>query len=218
MEGSSEKPMLSPTDRAAEILFGLIMALTFTCSVGIANKGGTEIRQLLIGAVGCNLAWGLVDATMYLIGVLLRRSRSKAISDFVRRSSHAEKAREHISHALPPVIVSAIGTEGLEQIRDKLTRLPDTTTVDTRLTARDFQEALVIFFLIFTSTFPVVIPFIFIQDTNLALRVSNLIAIVMMFLCGWSVAKYVRCNKWTMSFSMVAIGVILVAITIALGG
>jgi VIT1/CCC1 family predicted Fe2+/Mn2+ transporter len=155
---------------------------------------------------------------MYLIGVLLRRSRSKAIFDFVRGSSRGEKSREHISRALPPVIVSAIGTEGLEQIRDKLTRLPDTTAVDTRLTARNFQEASVIFFLIFTSTFPVVIPFIFIQDTKLALRVSNLVAIVMMFLCGWAVARYVRCNKWIMSFAMVIIGIILVAVTIALGG
>jgi VIT1/CCC1 family predicted Fe2+/Mn2+ transporter len=75
-----------------------------------------------------------------------------------------------------------------------------------------------LFFLIFVSTFPVVIPFVFIQDTRLALRISNLVAIVMMFLCGWSVAKYVGFSKWKMSISIVVIGVVLVAITIALGG
>ena len=65
----STKSLLNPLDRAAEILFGLIMALTFTCSISIANTHTTEVRQLLIAAIGCNLAWGLVDATMYLVGI-----------------------------------------------------------------------------------------------------------------------------------------------------
>jgi hypothetical protein len=56
------KALLNPLDRAAEVLLGLIMALTFTCSISIANTGGTEIRHLLITAIRCNLAWGLVDA------------------------------------------------------------------------------------------------------------------------------------------------------------
>src|SRR6478672_5884349 len=109
------KLLLNPMDRVAEILFGLIMALSFTCSIGIGSRAPTEIRQLLIGAIGCNLAWGVVDATMYLIGVLARKSRSKTIFDAVRDSSQTVKAREYISDALPPEVASAIGTEGLEE-------------------------------------------------------------------------------------------------------
>ena len=55
---TSSKWLLNPMDRVSAILFGLIMALTFTCSIGITHSGPTEIRQLLIGAIGCNLAWG----------------------------------------------------------------------------------------------------------------------------------------------------------------
>jgi VIT1/CCC1 family predicted Fe2+/Mn2+ transporter len=215
---TGSKSLLNPLDRAAEILFGLIMALTFTSSIGIASRGPAEIRELLVAAISCNVAWGLVDATMHLIGVLSQRSRSKTVFDFVKDSSRPEKAREHISNALPPIMGSAIGMEGLEQIRNKLISLPDSTTVDVRLTGRDFQKALAIFFLVFVSTFPVVMPFIFIRDANIALRVSNLIAILMMFLCGWSVAKYVGCSKWIMSIMMVLIGVFLVMMTIVLGG
>ncbi len=59
MEGGTKfKLLLNPLDRVAEILFGLIMALSFTCSINIATKRPAEIRQLLIGAIGCNLAWG----------------------------------------------------------------------------------------------------------------------------------------------------------------
>ena len=193
------------------------MALTFTCSIGITHSRPTEIRQLLIGAIGCNLAWGLVDATMYLIGVLAQKNRSKTILDSVHNSPGTDKAKEYIFEALPPVLTSAIGTEELDMIRNKLTDLP-ATHIDVRLTVPDVKKAIGIFFLIFISTFPIVIPFLFIKDTKLALRVSNLVAIVMMFLCGWSLAKYVGFNKWRMSITIVLIGIFLVAITIALGG
>jgi VIT1/CCC1 family predicted Fe2+/Mn2+ transporter len=209
--------VLNPLDRAAEILFGLIMTLTFTCSIGIANKGATEIKQLLIGAVGCNLAWGIVDATMYLIGVLAQKSRSKVIWDSVHDPLQATKAREYISGALPSTVASSIGTQGIEEIRNRLINAPE-IPVNVRLTISDVKKAIAIFSLVFISTFPVVIPFIFIHDTKLALRISNLVAIVMMFLCGWSVGKYVGLNKWKVSFATVSIGILLVGVTIVLGG
>ena len=218
MEGTPKlNLLLNPLDRAAEILFGLIMALSFTCSIGIATRGPAEVRQLIIGAIGCNLAWGIVDATMYLIGVLARKSRSKTIFDAVQNPSEADKAKSYISEELPSVLIAAIGGEGLERVRNKLGRM-ENTSVDVRLNGRDIKEALAIFFLIFISTFPIVIPFVFIGNTQVALRVSNLVAIVMMFLCGWQVARYVGYNKWKMSLAIILIGIMLVAITISLGG
>src|SRR4051812_40018469 len=107
-EITRSKPLLNPMDRAAEVLFGLIMTLSFTCSISILTTHNTEIRQLLIGAIGCNLAWGLVDATMYLIGLLSIKNRNKKIFDAIRNSSDTDKAKSYISEALPPVIASAI--------------------------------------------------------------------------------------------------------------
>jgi len=214
---TESKSLLNPLDRAAEILFGLIMALTFTCSIGVATKGHTQIGELLVGAIGCNMAWGLVDAVMYLTGVLARRSRNKIMFDSVHNPSQIQAARRHISDALPPIVASTIGTDGVEQIRNQLIKVPNVSP-RVRLTGDDLKKALALFSLIFISTFPVVVPFVLIHDPGTALRISNVIAIVMMFLCGWSVAKYVGFNKWLMSAAMVSIGILLVAITIALGG
>lgn len=218
MESIAEtKWLLDPMDRAAEILFGLIMALSFTCSISIANSHRTEIRQLLIGAIGCNLAWGFVDATMYLIGVLSQRKRNKMILDAIRNSSETAKARKYIAEALPPLVASVTEKEMLEQIRNRLSLLP-AITGNVQLSFRDTKKAIALFSLIFISTFPVVVPYVLIHDTRLALRISNMIAIAMMFLCGWSLARYVGFSKWLMGLAMVFIGIILVAITVALGG
>jgi hypothetical protein len=218
MEGlKKSKRLLNPLDRSGEILFGLIMALTFTCSISIANTHSTEVRQLLIGAIGCNLAWGIIDATMYLIGVIAQRNRNKVIFDYVQNSSESNKAREFISDALPPIVASVIETEELEKIRNKLVNLPNQIAME-KLTIHDIKKAIGVFLLVFISTFPVVIPFAFMQDSMLALRISNLVAIVMMFFCGWSVASYAGINEWIMSIAMVSIGIILVAVAISLGG
>jgi VIT1/CCC1 family predicted Fe2+/Mn2+ transporter len=51
-----------------------------------------------------------------------------------------------------------------------------------------------------------------------ALRVSNVIAIGLLFLGGYKLAKYSGGHPWRFGFVMVGIGAALVALTIALGG
>ena len=56
-------------------MFGLIMAVTIVGSLSIATAGHTEVRAVLIGALGCNIAWGLVDAVMYVLRGVAERAR-----------------------------------------------------------------------------------------------------------------------------------------------
>jgi VIT1/CCC1 family predicted Fe2+/Mn2+ transporter len=72
--------------------------------------------------------------------------------------------------------------------------------------------------LVFLSTLPVVIPFILIGDPKLALRVSNAVAVTMLFLCGYAFGRCAGLQPWAIGLSMVAVGGGLVAMTIALGG
>jgi len=211
------KGLLSPFDRISEILFGLIMALTFTCTINIFESGRTEVKDTLIAALGCNIAWGLVDAVMYILGVLSERGRNKTIVKFIRSTNQTESAREFISDALPPLLASVISNEQLDELRKSLLSIPE-SSIKVRLTKTDFKTAIGIFFLVFISTFPVVIPFLFITEAQLALRISNLVAIVFMFICGWLLASYGNYNKIVSSISIAVIGVLLVGLTIMLGG
>jgi hypothetical protein len=76
-EHPAERPstrVLEPIERISEVLFGLIMVLTITGSISVAEAGRETVRTMLIGALGCNLAWGLIDAVMYLMGALSRQA------------------------------------------------------------------------------------------------------------------------------------------------
>jgi len=170
--------ILDPVSRISEILFGLIMALTITTTLSAATAGRDEVRTLLAGALGCNVAWGLVDAVMYLMTALTER--------------------------------------GAERLRVRQAETKDLPSPS--LTRDDWRGALGVFLLVLLSTFPVVIPFLLVGNVLRAVRLSNLIAIVMLFVCGYALAKHGGLSPWRTGLSMVLLGVVLVGIAIALGG
>src|SRR4051812_29380093 len=209
--------VLDPLARTSEILFGVIMALTFTGTLGVATAGREEVRTLLVGIIGCNIAWGLVDGVMFLMSALTERGRGILTVRAVCDAGNVQGAYEAIAGALPPVMTSILTKDDFERLRLGLMRirgLPDTP----RLTGRDWIGALAVFLLVFLSTFPIVIPFIVFERVNVAVRVSNLVAVVMMFAAGYRLAAYGALGRLRTGISVALLGVVLVAIAIALGG
>jgi hypothetical protein len=209
--------VLDPMERISETLFGLIMALTFICSLGVATTGNVKIQTMLIGALGCNLAWGIVDGGLYLLARINDRGGHILTMRALRQAPDPETARRVIADALPPKLVSVLPLEQLELMRQELQQLPEPCERP-RLTKRDWIGALGLCLLSFASTFPVVIPFIFLSDAKLALRVSYAVAIVMLFCCGCAFGYRSGLRPWAAGLVMVALGGALVGVTIALGG
>ena len=208
--------VLSPVDRVSEILFGLIMALTFTGTLSVATAERSEVREMLIGALGCNIAWGLVDAVMFLLATLTERGRNFSMLQEVRRAADPARARVLILDALPPLVASAMQPGEVDLIRDRLSRLPEPRRL--RLGFADLRMAVAVFLLVFLATLPVALPFAFIQEAHRALRLSNGIALAMLFLGGYYLGGHAGRHPWWSGLLMLGIGVLLVWATIALGG
>ena len=218
-EERSRRPerVLDPIARVSEVLFGLIMALTFTGTLSAATAGREEIRTLLIGVIGCNLAWGLVDAVMFLMTALTERGHGLLTVQAVRRASSPDAAHSVIAAAVPPVVASLLKREALESVRVGLLGMND-LPASPKLTKDDWLGAFAVFLLVFFSTFPIVIPFLIFRNVHLALRISNLIALVMLFMTGSWLARHGGHNPLWTGLTMMLLGVVLVGITIALGG
>ncbi|MGB8340263.1 MAG: VIT1/CCC1 transporter family protein [Chthoniobacterales bacterium] len=213
----STKRVLEPIERVSEVLFGLIMVLTFTGSLSVAEGGRDSIRTMLIGAAGCNLAWGIIDGVLYLMGCLAEKGRGLLIYRAVRKATDAKEAQRLIAGALPSVVASVLQPAELAAMYERLKHLPKPPE-RIRLGWDDWRGAIGVFLLVFLSTFPVVIPFIFMRNAVPALRVSNVVAIVMLFLTGYAFGRMTGCKPWLVGISMVVLGSILVAMTMALGG
>jgi VIT1/CCC1 family predicted Fe2+/Mn2+ transporter len=213
----SSKRVLEPIERISEVLFGLIMVVTFTGSLSVATADQAEVRTMLLGALGCNLAWGIIDAVFYLMGSLAEKGRNLMTYQAVRKATDPQKAQQLIADALPSVVASVLQPAELGAMQERLKQLPEPPE-RARLGKDDWLGAIGVFLLVFVSTFPVAIPFIFMQNAALALRLSNLIAIVMLFMLGYAFGRYSGRNPWLAGILMVIIGAILVGITKALGG
>ena len=185
----SSKRLLDPMERISEVLFGLIMVLCITGSISIAEAGREEVRTMLIGALGCNVAWGIVDGVFYLMTRLSERGRGVMMLRALRRAAGSREADGIIAGALPPLVASVLTTTEFEVVRDRLNHLPH-PPVCLQLTKEDWLRATGVFLLVALSTFPVVIPFMVTSHARLALLISNSIAIVMSFLTGYAFGRH----------------------------
>ncbi len=205
--------VLDPVERLSEILFGLIMALTFTGSIH-ALGADEEIRPVLVGAIGCNIAWGIVDAVMYLMTSVVARNRALRALRELRRTP--EKSAAILADALPEEIATAMSPRDFESVRGWLAKLP--AQPRGALPPRALQGAIAVFLLVTISTFPVVVPFLLTDDPVRALRFSHAVALSMLFLIGWALGKHAGMRPWITGLTMLGIGVVLALVAIALGG
>src|SRR5512134_3082461 len=97
---------LDPASSLGEVLFGLIMTLTFTLGAGIIieEEGREGARQLLIALIGCNIAWGVIDGALYLVGQLFDRGRLRRVGRAVRGAATAGAAVELIAGELDELL------------------------------------------------------------------------------------------------------------------
>ena len=209
--------VLDPVDRASEILFGLIMVLTFTVSLNAAEAGRSDVRAMLVGALGCNLAWGIIDAVMFLMGTKGERAIASRIVRAIQEAPTVSAAHVLIADALPSIVLPALSAVDLERIRLHLLRLPDNIMDPQPFGRQDYIGAVCIFTLVFLCTFPVVIPFMFLNDASFALRVSNVIAITMLFLTGYTFGNQSG-RPWRVGLLMVVIGLSLMSVALVFGG
>ncbi len=211
------EPVLSPVDRVSEMLFGLFMALTFVGAISVAEPGDAQIHEMYIAALGCNLAWGLVDAVMYLVRTVTDRGRSLSLIRSVRDAPDAATGQRLIEGALSKVAAGLVSTAEIEAMRGRIVALTDLPAKPT-LNRDDLTAALAIFLIVVGATFPVVLPFALIDDVGMAKNVSRAIAVAMLFFGGLALGRYAGYGSWKVGLLMAGLGTALVVAINALGG
>ena len=154
---------------------------------------------------------------VYLMTRVNERGRKILSLQALREASDSEEARSMIAEAMPPLLASVLPPEQLESMWYRLRQLPDSSRRP-QLTKRDAIGALSVCLLSFLSTFPIVIPFMLIADGRSALRASNVVAIAMLFVCGYAFGHRSGLKPWATGLATVAFGCVLVGVAIALGG
>lgn len=209
---------LDPADRLGEILFGLIMALGFTGAVRLGHEAADN-RALFIGIFGCNLAWAIVDGVMYALTALFDRGRKARLFREVAHTESEAAALQRIAAELDGPLLDLTNADEREQLyRWVLAVLRRERPAPPRLRRADVLGGVAVALVIVLATFPIVVPYLLVADPNLAVRLSHLTALTLLFLLGAWWGRVVGGSALRIAAGLTFVGTTLVLITIALGG
>ena len=211
---------LDPGGIFGEILFGLIMVLTFTLGAGIAvEEGPGAVRAMLIAALGCNVAWGIIDGAMYVMGVLLDRGRRNRMLLALKNIADEDSALAAIGGELDAPLAALTSREERRALYRGIWAISARAQPEKpRIERDDLLGGLASGLLVVLTALPAAVPFMFKDDALRALRVSNGILLGLLFFCGFFWARFTGVNRWLAGAAMTLIGLLLVAVAILLGG
>ncbi|MBB3523264.1 VIT1/CCC1 transporter family protein [Rhizobium sp. BK456] len=213
--------IIDPGDALGEILFGLIMALTLTVGSRLVfEEEGLNVHELIVATIGCNVAWGIIDAVLFILGTTFYKSRRLRLFRQIKAAGDESEALMVLANEFPikeaPFSAKAADTDALYQ--SLLTLARRAAPVKVSFSKGDLSAAIAVFLLVSATAIPAVLPFFLLEDAHLALRVSNLFLIMLLFVTGYAWAKFSGGRAFQAGMTMTCLGLLLVAIAIALGG
>lgn len=212
---------LDPASSLSEVLFGLIMTLTFTLGAGLTlqEEGRAGARDLLVATIGCNIAWGVIDGVLYIVSQLHERGRRRRVGQAIQAARDDRAAIALVADEMDEALENVTSAGERDDLyRRMVARLRAGTIPPNRMTRADLVGAIASFWLVFLASFPAAIPFFLIDEPYRALRVSNGLLLALLFVTGHAWGKHATTRPWLAGLAFLLGGTALVAIAIALGG
>jgi VIT1/CCC1 family predicted Fe2+/Mn2+ transporter len=220
--------LIDPIDWLSETTFSILIFLTFTLAFWLLGMSGnpkqdissSEVNELLIGALGAVVAWGLIDGIMYALFSVFERGERHRLLDDVQAARTNEEAMKIIAEDMDYLLEPIVG-EGERKVLygNILAHLQGSKPRNIGLKREDLIVALGHVLVAFLAVIPSTIPFLVLQhDFALALRISIIVSFVMLFIAGYRWGRYTGANPWSTGLLLMSVAVALVVIALLLGG
>lgn len=220
--------MLDPIDWLSEAIYSVLIILTFTLAYRIIIFQGNPLQtdsatyavDLLFAALGAALAWGLIDGVMYVLLEVLQRSERHRLLQQLQAAGSEQEGVELLADELD-YIFEPISSEEERRLlyRKAFAHLRRGEARPIGFTRADFTGALATVLVAVVAVLPSLAPlFLLRADFDLAIRVSNIVSFGVLFVAGYQWGRYTGAKPWQTGLLLVAVGAIMVAIAIPLGG
>lgn len=215
-EVTSFDDVLDPVNRDSEIVFGTLMTMCYVGSLEVIGVQSPFFMAEL--ALLCNLAWGLVDGSMYVFRLWIERGREMAV---LRRLAESDskppsELRDAVGELLP-LEVLALTDDQVRFAAKALVRTRDRAGTVV-VTLRDVFAGFTIACIVFLTTFPLVMPFFFVSDIHSAVRWCHGIAVGILAVVGLHWSVYSGLPRMCVTLSFVAVGIGLTFIVMRFNG
>lgn len=218
---------VEPLDLWTQMLYGLLIVLTFTMAFRALDRTtvagmalATQANRLFIAAIGCSIAWGLIDGVVYVLSCIAERAQQRKVIGDVRGAPNDSAATAAVAESLDPALEPLASQDARASFyRTMQAELRASAPPVPVVTKDDFIGAAITVGVAISATLPVVVALLFFEDPFVSLRASNLIAIGMLMLIGYGWARQSGTRPpLIVGLILAAVGVLAVLIAIPLGG
>jgi hypothetical protein len=220
--------LIDPIDWLSETTFSILIFLTFTLAYWMIGFSGVpketitpaEVNELLIGALGAVVAWGLIDGIMYALFAVFERGERHRLLDDVQAARTNDEALEIIADDMDYLLEPIVGEEDRQALYGNiLVQLQKSTPRKVGLKREDLTVALAHVLVAILAVIPSTIPFVVLRDNvALALRISIILSFVMLFIAGFRWGSYTGASPWKTGLLLMSVAVALVVVALLLGG
>ena len=196
------------------------MVLTFTAVArSTFDEEGTEATlELMQTALGCNVAWGFISGVLLTMYNLYDRSRPVRLQRSIRATHDDAEAVELVQDELEDDLAEIIPADERQRIYLKvMERVRSCDMPGAKIQAKDFMAALCTFILVVITAIPLT-TFLVMDDILLAIRVSNLVLVALLFVVGFCWGRVVHLKAWATGLTIMVMGLAMVGVAELLGG
>jgi VIT1/CCC1 family predicted Fe2+/Mn2+ transporter len=156
---------------------------------------------------------------IYVLSSVAERAEKERLVKAIRKAPDEQTAIVAIEDRLDAQLAPVTSDEERQRLyHDVFNHLRDIEPTQEGVEREDVYGAVALVVMAIVATLPVVVPFLFIHDPFAAIRVSNLIAITMLFIVGYHWAKRAGAKPVKIGLLLAGIGVAIVLVAIPLGG
>ncbi len=203
------------------MLFGLIMVLTIIAGAElVAGRDSLDASRLILAALGCNLAWGIIDAVFLILDSMFHRSKRARFYRGLRNAASEAQALAALQEefGLEDEPLDVAPEDRVRLYRTFLALNARTEPARVGLKRRDFASAFIVFILVSATALPGAVPFLLFDDPWVALRVSELLLIMLLFFAGHWWGHYTDASPLKCAAIVMFLGVSMVFVAVVLGG
>lgn len=220
--------LLDPIDELSQVIYSILILLTFTLAFRIfklqsgigVHLENEQVRELLLAAMGATIAWGIIDGLMYVLTSVFERNEKQRVLRAVQSAPTDEEAIAAIADELD-FTLEPITTEGKrkELYGDVVETLRESRPQHLGLKREDVAGGIGTLLVATIAVIPSLLPFVLLPNNAfLALRASNVVSFVVLFMSGWRWGRRTQSNPWLTGLTLALAGAAMVLIAIPLGG
>lgn len=219
---------LAPIDALTAAIYSILIVLTFTLAFTVIKRWPGYNQpipegfgaELFFAVLGAAVAWALIDGLMLALLSMLARGEKHRFLQALQAADSDEEAAAVIADEFD-FVLEPIASEKKRAMlyADVLEHLRDSEPRPVGFQREDFVEGLGAAVVAIAAAAPSLLPlWLWRDDALAALRISNIVSFIILFILGYRWGRYTGANPWKVGALLLLAGVLLMAIAIPLGG